>query len=266
MPLTQFQRDVLAIISANRSDDSHFAGGVVINREETSIRYSKDFDIFHEAESEVARASNQDIAALEKSGMDVHKLQGEWTGPCSFRRAYVQREHERLEIDWAVDSAFRFFPIEADPILGWRLHLFDAATNKALTLASRSATRDYVDMVALREHYPLAAILWAACGKDLGFTPLSLLEMMKRFARINPHQLATIQARELDPIELKTQWIKMTDEAEEQITELANTQSQIPIGVAFVDEQGQPAWLGDDSSLKIHKPRVRGCWPTLRES
>lgn len=40
-----------------------------------------------------------------------------------------------VEIDWAADFAFRFFPVERDPLLGWRLHQFDAATNTALTLA-----------------------------------------------------------------------------------------------------------------------------------
>ena len=83
-------------------------------------------------------------------------------------------------IDWAADSAFRFFPIERDPLLGWRLHLFDAATNKALTLAARTETRDYVDIIEFHKTFPLATICWAACGKDPGFTPLSLLKMMRR--------------------------------------------------------------------------------------
>ena len=109
-----------------------------------------------------------------------------------------------MEIDWAVDSAFRFFPIERDTVLGWRLHLFDMATNKALALAARSVTRDYVDIVELGRIYPLAAIVWAACGKDPGYGPLALLAMMRRFARINPAKLQEIQARKLDPVALKT--------------------------------------------------------------
>jgi hypothetical protein len=60
-----------------------------------------------------------------------------------------------VDIDGAADSAFRFFPIERDPVLGWRLHLFDAATNKALTLAARTETRDYVDIVELDARFPL---------------------------------------------------------------------------------------------------------------
>src|SRR2546430_10758530 len=58
-------------------------------------------------------------------------------------------------IDWAADSAFRFFPIERDPLLGWRLHLFDAATNKALTLAAHTETGDYVDIIEFHKTFPL---------------------------------------------------------------------------------------------------------------
>src|SRR5207237_5802518 len=104
------------------------------------------------------------------------------------------------EIDWAADSAFRFFPIERDPNLGWRLHLFDIATNKALALSARTETRDYVDIVELHKTFPLAAICWAAPGKDPGFTPVSLLKLMKRFARVNPGELEKIKARLIVPV------------------------------------------------------------------
>ena len=57
MPLTVLQKQVLRILAANRSEESHFAGGLVLNAGEDSPRYSHDFDIFHEAEAEVARAS-----------------------------------------------------------------------------------------------------------------------------------------------------------------------------------------------------------------
>ena len=49
------------ILAANRSEESHFAGGLVLNAGEGSPRYSHDFDIFHEAEAEVARASDLDV-------------------------------------------------------------------------------------------------------------------------------------------------------------------------------------------------------------
>lgn len=129
----------------------------------------------------------------------VTPMHSPWDGPSTFRKARVELDGKSVEIDWAADSAFRFFPIEPDPVLGWRLHLFDMATNKALALSARSETRDYVDIVELHRTFPLPAIIWAACGKDPGFSPLSLLKMMRRFARIWPEKLYEIMARKLDP-------------------------------------------------------------------
>lgn len=263
MPLSPLQIDVLKLIAANRSEASHFAGGVVLNAPPDAPRFSHDFDIFHEAEIEVARASTVDVASIRNAGYTVEEKVGDWSNPSSFRKARIVHEGAELEIDWAVDAAFRFFPIEPDPLLGWRLHLFDMATNKALALSARSVTRDYVDIVELDKSYPLEAIIWAACGKDEGFSPMLLLEMMRRFARINPRQLETIQARKFDPIELKKAWIAMSDRAEVEITRIADTMPEIPIGVAFVDAAGKPGWIGHDTTLRVHRPSIRGCWPTI---
>lgn len=188
---------------------------------------------------------------------------GDWAARTSFRKARLTHQGEALEIAWAADSAFRFFPIQKDDLLGWRLHLFDMATNKALALAARSVTRDYVDIVELDRTYPLEAVIWAACGKDEGFSPMLLLDMMRRFARINPRQLETIQARHLDPVSLKKAWIAMSDRAEAEITRLADTRPEIPIGVAFVNARGEPSWIGSESGSRIHRPSVRGCLPMV---
>ena len=263
MPLSPLQIDVLKLIAANRSEASHFAGGVVLNAPPDAPRFSHDFDIFHEAEIEVARASTADVALIRNAGYTVEEKVGDWSNPSSFRKARIVHEGAELEIDWAVDAAFRFFPIEPDPLLGWRLHLFDMATNKALALSARSVTRDYVDIVELDKSYPLEAIIWAACGKDEGFSPMLLLEMMRRFARINPRQLETIQARKFDPIELKKAWIAMSDRAEAEITRIADTMPEIPIGVAFMDAAGKLGWIGHDTTLRVHRPSIRGCWPTI---
>lgn len=265
MPLTAFQKEVLSVLCSNRSEASHFAGGVVLNATDDSPRYSHDFDVFHDAVEDLAAASEKDVAALRAAGFEVEKIErgSEWTQPSTFRKARVRSKEEQVELDWAHDSAFRFFPIVPDEQLGWRLHLFDMAVNKALALSARTETRDYVDMVELARRYPLEAIVWAACGKDPGFNPLSLLKMMIRFARIDPAQLEEIQARHLDPFALKEEWVAAADRAREEITLLADEQLDLPIGVAFVDDQGTPGWIRQDPSLRIHPPTLRGCWPVL---
>ena len=68
MPLTALQKQVLAVLAANRSEESHFAGGLVLNAPEDSPRFSHDFDIFHELAEEVTRASNRDVASLRAAG------------------------------------------------------------------------------------------------------------------------------------------------------------------------------------------------------
>lgn len=266
MPLTPLQKEILAVLASNRSEESHFAGGIVLNVGDDSPRFSSDFDIFHELAGEVSRASRSDVANLLRAGFQVVTLSahGEWDKESTVRKARVSRGDEVVEIDWAADSAFRFFPIENDPLLGWRLHLFDIATNKALALSARAETRDYVDMVELRKTYPLEAICWAACGKDPGFTPLSLLKMMRRFARLDPARLKEIQAHALDPIALKMAWIEMCDIAEARMTGLADAMPDVPIGVAFVDDAGHPGWIGDNADLHIHAPSMRGCWPKVQ--
>lgn len=267
MPLTAFQKEVLAVLAKNRSEASHFAGGLLLHADEHSARFSHDFDIFHEAGEEVVRASERDVESLLLAGFEVEKLgrTEAWEKEAvDFRRARVRGVGGRVEIDWAADSAFRFFPIERDEQMGWRLHLFDMAVNKALALSARTVTRDYVDIVELGRRFPLAAICWAAPGKDPGFNPLALLDMMRRFARIDPLQLDEIKARNLDPLVLKQDWTEMHVEAEEKMIRLADEQPDTPIGVAFVDAQGRPGWLGDDPALRPHAPCIRGCWPVVR--
>jgi hypothetical protein len=268
MPLTDFQRGVLSAIAINRSETSHFAGGMVLNAAPDSARFSKDFDFFHDGVEALAAASERDVATLRAAGYEVIPDQsyGTWDTPTSFRRAKVRRNGDGMTLDWAHDTAWRFFPIVEDPVLGWRLHLFDMAVNKALALSGRTETRDYVDILELARRYSLEAIVWAACGKDEGFSPLFLLKMMRRFAKTERGELDKIKARHLDPIEMKMEWIEMCDQAEAEITRLADTQPDMPIGVAFVDAHGEPGWIGRDPSLRIHRLSLRGSWPPPLES
>ncbi len=263
MPLTDFQHQVLSILKNNRSEASHFAGGIVLHAAPDSARFSRDFDFFHDMPEALAEASERDAAALRAAGYEVipNENYGPWDAPSSFRRADVRRGTNHLTLDWAHDTAWRFFPIVHDPLLSWRLHLFDMAVNKALALSGRTETRDYVDILELGDRYSLEAIIWAACGKDEGFSPLFLLKMMRRFAKTERDELNKIKARHLDPIEMKMRWINMCDQAEAEITRLADTQPDTPIGVAFVDANGEPGWIGRDPTLRIHHLSLRGSWP-----
>ncbi|HMO49951.1 MAG TPA: nucleotidyl transferase AbiEii/AbiGii toxin family protein [Kiritimatiellia bacterium] len=267
MPLTSFQKEVLTILRDNRSERSHFAGGLVLNAPDDSSRFSHDFDIFRESAEDVVRCSQRDVESLRQAGFEIDLLArtNEWDPGklVTFRKARVRKAGQHVEIDWAADSAFRFFPIVPDEQLGWRLHLFDMAVNKAHALAARTETRDYIDIVELCREYPLAAICWAAPGKDPGYSPLYLLKMMRRFAKIDPAKMEEIQARQLDPIALKMEWMEMSDKAEADMIRQADEFPRTPIGVAFVDKDGHPGWIGDNPTLRPHPPCIRGCWPVV---
>jgi hypothetical protein len=79
-------------------------------------------------------------------------------------------------MQWAQDSAFRFFPLLEDDLMGLVLHPFDLATNKVLAMAGRMEPRDWVDVLNRDGNIqPLGCLVWAACGKDPGYNPISLL-------------------------------------------------------------------------------------------
>ncbi len=80
-------------------------------------------------------------------------------------------------MQWSRDSAFRFFPLVRHDELGLTLHPFDLATNKVLALIGRLEARDWIDVINCHDRIqPLGYLAWAACGKDPGFSPASVLE------------------------------------------------------------------------------------------
>lgn len=177
MPLTRFQKEILALLAPNRSPESYMAGGTALHFSPNSIRYSRDFDVFRDSESLVAEAFARDRETLEAAEYEVEVL----ISQPGFIRTSVSRTSEATQIDWAHDSAWRFMPVQKDELGGYVLHEIDLATSKILALAGRSETWDLIDALYVTEHVlPLGPLVWAAVEKDPGFSPLSLLEMLKR--------------------------------------------------------------------------------------
>lgn len=164
-----------------------------------------------------------------------------------------------MKIEWARDSAWRFFPVEPDAELFWRLHPFDALTNKALAMGSRAETRDVVDLVHNRGSTPLCAIVWAACAKDAGFTPLLLLDQMRRNARVDLAALREMGAA-IAPADLKRDWLALAAVAEAEVLRAAN--AGVELGVAFVADDGQIAWF-DVPGVRVHHATLGGVVPRL---
>ena len=255
MPLTPIQEDVLRAIAAHRSPASHVAGGIALNSAANSARISKDIDVFHDGIDPLATSSEADCAVLSAAGFHVERLLWE-TG---FRRARIARRDELVLLEWCYTDTWRFFPIEADAVLGWRLHPFDAITNKAIALAGRSETRDLIDLVSYAPEFPLERVIWAAAGKDDGWNPHSLLRRMCRNAAVRSSQFEELRTR-FTPTELKERWLEISDNAEVRIDEA--TRAGADPGLAFVTPGGRVSWHDDPAASPL-APVAGHIWPHI---
>lgn len=212
MPLTEFQAELARLLSENRTEDSFLAGGAAILIEPNTRRFSNDLDYFHDSEQRVQDAFRADRGLLEAHGYTVSVgLQQP-----GFVRAIVIRSPDATKVEWAHDSAWRFLPAVRDTRVGYLLHPVDQAVNKVLALAGRDEPRDVIDTVHVHATVlGLGPLCWAACGKDPGFTPLSLFELLRRRGRIRPEDLARLDlAAPVDVHELKREWLSALDAVE----------------------------------------------------
>jgi hypothetical protein len=212
MPLTDFQRVLLAELAKMPTDDRYLAGGAALHFAPNSTRYSDDLDFFHDSETRVATAFAADRGRLEGAGYGVDV---ELSLP-GFVRAVVRRGKDATRVDWAHDSAWRFMPLVRDPLGGLLLDPVDLAINKVLALAGRDEPRDFVDILFVhRRALSLDALCWAAAGKDPGFTPLSLLELLKRRGRYRPEDFARLHLAEpFDLSHAKQAWLTALADAD----------------------------------------------------
>ncbi len=212
MPLTDFQKRVGRLLARHRSPDSYLAGGAALHFTPNSTRYSNDLDFFHDSEERVARAFAEDSALMGEHGLIVRV---ELNQPGYIRATVTDGEHT-TRIEWAHDSAWRFMPAIHQEDVGYVLHPVDLAVNKVLALSGRDEARDFLDVLYInREILPLGALVWAAVGKDPGFTPVSLLELLKRRGRYRPEDFSRLHlAVDLSLPELKDRWLEALGRAE----------------------------------------------------
>jgi hypothetical protein len=261
MPISEIQAKVLRLIAANRSPESYLAGATVIHRGDKTPRYSRDLDFFHDLAESIARSAEKDAATLQEAGCEVRWL----LRTPAIHRAVVTVGRQELKIEWAQDSAFRFFPVQKDELFGYLLHDADAAINKVLALAGRDEIRDFVDVIHLNKNYlSLVALAWAACGKDPGYTPEFLLEHAGRHAAYTQADLDRLDLRR--PIEikiLKRQWLESLDEARNLFAALPAEE----IGCLYLGPTRNPV-APDPSAdsfpaLIRHRGCIRGAWPVV---
>lgn len=264
MPLGDFEREVLRLLAAHRNPDSFVAGATVLHQAPDSPRSSEDVDVFHDTADALERAFEIDSRALREAGYELRSAD---RGERGFHRTTVHRGGLQTKIEWVQDSAFRFFPVEPDLELGWRLNFWDAATNKVLAMAGRQKLRDYLDCLHLHEtHLPLGALTWAAAGKDPGLTPEYILDWALRGNRFFPEDLAEVRlGKPIDLAANKQRWMEAVHQARELVARMPAAE----LGCLYLNPAGKPVCPDPDSpefpKLIRHHGSVKGAWPRIVE-
>ncbi|MCJ8057171.1 hypothetical protein GB928_027745 [Shinella curvata] len=264
MALLNIQRQALLAISENRNPANHIGGGTAINA--GASRLSNDIDIFHDLVGHedrvkiLAESVDVDVGLLERAGFELH-----WDArKPEFYRAVIRKENESTVLEWVVDSAFRFFPAVQDETFGYKLDMFDLATNKALCAASRREPRDIVDLLYIDAHHvPLAAVIWAAPAKDAGYTPESLIADIRRGGTYRQDDYDRLLGMEgLDAGDISRSLRAALERAESFVASVPRGYD----GVAFL-ENGRPV-LPDVTRLDVYETleaELQAPWPTSSE-
>jgi len=260
MPLTAYQTTVALLLSGNRSPDSHLAGGAALHITPDSLRFSNDLDYFNDSSERVASAFQADRACLLA---EKHQVAIEISQP-GYIRAIISQAGLSTKVEWAQDTAWRFLPPVADPVCGYRLHPIDLSVNKLLALVGRDEPRDFLDIIHIhRVILPLGALCWAAAGKDPGYTPLSLLEMLKRRGRYHAEDFSRLKLTQpVDLVTLKEDWLRMLIDAEAFV----NSRPTEELGCLYVSTSTQKFHSPETGSRQgyiTHFGRISGVLPRL---
>jgi hypothetical protein len=271
MALTPFQRDVCRLLAGNRirSGESYVAGGAALNTLLGAPRLSRDIDLFHDTQEALAASWASDREALDGAGYAVSVIRERPT----FVEAQVTRASDSVVLQWAHDSAYRFFPLVQHDELGLTLHPLDLATGKVLALVGRLEPRDFVDTLSCDlALQPLGYLAWAACGKDPGFSPAAILEFAVRSARYTDADLRGLDFEGAAPSaeQLSRRWKAVMTAAREIVALLpAEESGRVVLTREGTPYRGSPAELREvlaANGLQFHEGRIRGAFPRVLPS
>jgi len=270
MALTPIQREVCRLIAENRiaSGESYVAGAAALNALLDSPRISRDIDLFHDTEEALEASWEADRRLLESAGLEVRILRER----PFFVEAQVNRGESTVLMQWARDSAYRFFPLVRHDDLGLVLHPFDLATNKVLALVGRLEVRDWVDVTHCHEKLqPLGYLAWAACGKDPGFSPIAILQHARQSARYSAEEVRALsfEGSPPDVVALAKVWHQALTEAEEIISRLpaaeVGTCALARDGGLFCGRVEELDDALETGGIRFHPGSIRGSLPRLVE-
>ncbi len=268
MALTEFQQSILRLLTTQRIErqESYLAGGAALTVAAASSRLSLDDDLFHDTQKALLATWQDDSRILALGGYIV-EVKRQFP---SFVEAFVRRGPSAVVVQWAVDSAFRFFLLVRDAGSLPTLHPFDLATNKALALIGRLEPRDWVDLVACHHRIQqLGLLCWAARGKGPGTNPAMIVSEAGRSGRYTQIELNSLafEGAPPDASRLSNEWKEMLQEARAIIGVLPSEQA----GTCVLDAHGN-LFRGDpqvlstalrSAALRFHRGSICGSIPTF---
>ena len=255
MPLTKIQSDILQLLATHRDPESYVAGSTPLNV--NAPRYSGDIDVFHDREERVARAAQEDSVVLEASGFSLEWFRREPT----LYAVVAGRGGETTKLEWAVDADYRFFPTMQDETFGYVLHPVDLATNKVMAAAGRREPRDVVDLLTIHDRIlPLGAVVWAAVGKSLGFTPEGLVNEVRRLAHYTEADFRRLASDPpVDPAATMTRLRQVLAAADSFVARMPTDKAGLLFLQASNVVQPDPDRL---DTYQAHAGQRRGQWPS----
>jgi hypothetical protein len=271
MALTEIQKNICRLIAENRiaSGESYVAGAAALNELIQAPRVSRDVDLFHDSDEALLSSWDADRHLLEENRYKVELVRER----PFFVEARASLKGESVVMQWARDSAYRFFPLIEHEDLGLVLHPFDLATNKVLALIGRLEVRDWIDVIECNVRVqPFGYLAWSACGKDPGFSPDAILEHARRSGRYSAEEVKELafDGAPPDPGELSTRWRELLDEAGAIVRMLPAEN----VGTCVLTRQGK-LFRGratelserlDEQALLFHPGAIRGALPRILEN
>ena len=172
MTVDPFYADVARVALAEaRTHGFVLGGGVAWLVNGLVERPTEDIDLFTDTDGGVAAAAGRVSAALERAGYTVARADDAelFAGmDADIQEFEVVRGHRALRLTLCRLDRHRA-PVVMD--LGPVMHLDDLVATKVAALVNRREVRDYIDVAAALERYPLDRVLDLARAADPALDP-----------------------------------------------------------------------------------------------
>jgi hypothetical protein len=164
--LSDFQKTFLQLFAGLPDQDRFYlSGGTALAEYYLGHRLSYDLDLFTSESDLIVPFSYQVEKAGQSSDMEITVVRRF----ASFVEFQVNRSENALKIDLALDSPFRFAPVELGDA-GVMVNDFqDIRTDKTLAFYGRAEPRDAIDLYFLLQNTQFEELAKLALQKDTGF-------------------------------------------------------------------------------------------------